>query len=120
MQIITIRLFLGTELVFAGAAELAGEILGKVFPFHSLLLFVIDPSAEIAYVTHCIILLFSAMAEMLVVRGITASLLTIHDMPYLVHLFFLCREQGSESDLLRRAICAILTVPLRRQRKCLL
>ena len=45
-------LFLGGEVVLADAAELAGEIVGQVFPLHAGLVLVIDPAADIAYVFH--------------------------------------------------------------------
>ena len=44
--------FLGAEIVLAGAAELTGKIFRKVFPFHALLLFVLDPAAQIANILH--------------------------------------------------------------------
>ena len=45
-------LFFGSELVFANAAELAGEIIGKIFPLCALFVFIIDPAAYLAYIFH--------------------------------------------------------------------
>ena len=39
-----------TEILFAYTAEFTGKIIGKIFPFHTGLFFVIDPAADIAYV----------------------------------------------------------------------
>lgn len=45
-------LFSGAELILANMAELTGEIFGKIFPLYALLFFIIDPSANIAYILH--------------------------------------------------------------------
>lgn len=42
----------GFEIVLANAAELAGEILGKLFPLYAGLLFVVDPAADLTNVLH--------------------------------------------------------------------
>jgi hypothetical protein len=48
-------LLLGRELVLPDAADLAGEIGGKIFPLHALLFLVVNPAANIAYVSHAVI-----------------------------------------------------------------
>ena len=53
----TVFLLLGAELVLADAAELAGEIVGQVFPLGALLVLVIDPAANIANILHWCFLL---------------------------------------------------------------
>ena len=50
-------LFLGGEVLFAHAAELAGKIIGKVFPLHTGLVLVIDPAADVANILHVLFLL---------------------------------------------------------------
>ena len=39
-------------MIFAHAAELALEIIGEILPLLSLLLFIVDPAADLAYVLH--------------------------------------------------------------------
>jgi hypothetical protein len=45
-------LFGGAEILFANAAELTYEILGKILPFGSGLVLVVNPAANIANVLH--------------------------------------------------------------------
>ena len=47
------QLLCGAEIFLADCADLADEIIGKVFPLHAGLFFVVDPAANVANVFHC-------------------------------------------------------------------
>ena len=70
-----IYLFFRAEIFFSCAAELACEIIGKIFPFRALLVFIIDPAAEIADVFHIVLpseVSFEKACECLAVAGFVA------------------------------------------------
>ena len=80
-------LLLGGKLVLPHAAELAGEIVGQVFPLHAFFFLIVNPAANIANVSHAV-LSFPVIRCRALFRA--AALIPLYTIALRLSTLFLC------------------------------